>query len=223
MPSKARVYVCLTCSLVFARKAKCEFVTACVPTGLTSHGSFEDITALSRRLGAGGFLGLGFAWPLHTSGQISLSCTHWRAMQGPFRCQIDECRWGSLQCSTTREVLRDLQIAWSYCRPPSSRRASRLSINRRSLPCSSGRVAAVCQGGSTSWLVARSICRATAIGQRSSLEARAMTICKDQQKQSVHCSLGSRLTRKSAQNWIQKKMYPGGGVVSFSRPSRNVV
>lgn len=101
--------------LVFAWRTS---ASACVPTGLTGHGSFEDIMALSRRLGAGGFLGLEFAWPLHTSGQISFSCTHWCAMQGPFRCQIDECRWGSLQCSTTREVLRDLQIAWSYCRPP---------------------------------------------------------------------------------------------------------
>lgn len=35
-----------------------------------------------------------------------------------------------------------------------------------------------------------------------------MLTCKDQQKQSVHCSLGCRLTRKSAQNWIQKNV-PG--------------
>lgn len=32
-------------------------------------------------------------------------------MQGPFRWQIDECRW-VVRCLTTREVLRDLQIAW---------------------------------------------------------------------------------------------------------------
>lgn len=80
----------------------------------------------------------------------------------------------------------------SYCRPPSSRDASRLSINRPSLPCSFGRMAAVGQGGST----ARSVCRATArckeavfrLMQRESARVSNMIVCTS--------TLRSRATRK---------------------------
>lgn len=77
-------------------------------------------------------------------------------MQGPFRCQIDECRWEVCDVRRPGKSYAICRSPGSYCRP-SSHYPPRLSINRPSLPCSSGRVAAVCQGGSK----ARYVCRAS--------------------------------------------------------------